>query len=323
MTSKTCADMIQQRTRLAPRAVARNLLLEHDLRIVVDLFVANAIDLVVLKGIPLALRLFGEIDAREMVDNDLLVRQADARRAYSLLEGLGYLSVDGRRIDDQLDYDYEFRLARPLPSDGWLGAELHWNCFARDLYPVAEAVLWQHTESFHWNERTINVFDRPLTVVHLAAHFAQADFAVPQTLRDVAQAWNLWYADADPAEALDLARQTGLIHALDFALLSASDLGLLCAAPPSIASPRAKRLRRLLPARRLWTARPSHDYVRWLLALLLVEPRRIPARLSRLAFPPLDNLAVIEGRPVSRALYLRYLTRPFRPVLRALGGGSD
>ena len=310
--------------RLSFRAIAQNLLIEHDLGVLADCFATHGIDLVVLKGIPLALRLFGKIDAREMVDNDLLVHRADAERAFSLLEGLGYKSVDGRQIERELDHDHEFRLARPLPGDGWLGAELHWNCFAQDLYPVPEPALWRHTEVFHWKNRTINVFDRPLTLVHLAAHFAQADFAVPQTLGDVAQAWNLWYsAGQNPDEALALARETGLIHALDFALLSAHDLGWLSGSPPGIASPRAKRLRRLLPAQRLWSARPSHDYVRWLLALLLVEPRRIPGRLSRLVFPPLDNLAVIEGKPVSRALYLRYLTRPFRPVMRALGGGSD
>ena len=94
---------------------------------------------------------------------------------------------------------------------------------------------------------------------------------------------------------------------------------MLAAPAPELRSRRAARLRRLLPAERLFTARPEVDHTRMLLALLLASPRRIPRWARNLLFPPLENMAVIHGRPVSAALYLRYLTRPLRPVARMLG----
>lgn len=307
----------------SPAAIALNLVLEAELPTLVGYLESRGIDVVVLKGVPLALRLFGSIAARTMIDNDLLVRRADAIRAVQLLSATGYESIDCRRVENQLSVDYQYRLVRKLPGGGRLCAELHWSPFSQLLYPVPEEVFWEHTEAFRWNGRSVRVFDRPLTLVHLAAHFAQSDFAIPQILRDVAAAWNLWYAHSTADDALDLARQTGLIHALDFALRSARDLGFLNTPPPPIGSARASRLRRFLPADRLWTPRPVPDYERWLLALLLVDPRRVPRWLRYAMFPPLENLAAIEGVAVSPGLRCRHLIRPFRALVRAIGGSRE
>jgi len=277
----------------------------------------QGIDVVVLKGIPLALRLFGSIAARSMVDNDLLVRRAQAVRAVRLLSAAAYQSFDSRTIETQLSLDYQFRMARPLPGGGSLCAELHWNAFSNILYPVPEEVLWEHVESFTCDGSTVRVFDRPLTLVHLAAHFAQSEFAVRQILRDIAGAWNLWYAGSAADEAVELARRIGLVDALDFALLAAADLGLLDSAPPPIRSRRASRLRRFLPAERLCEPRPTPDYARWFLTLLLVDPSRARIWLKNALFPPLENLAAIEGVSPSPLLRWRYLIRPFRALGRA------
>ena len=306
--------------KVPSHAVVRNLLLEDELGRIVDAFERASIELVVLKGIPLAMRLFGAIDSRAMVDNDLLVRRGDAHRALEALRELGYESIDCRTLESQLDVDYQYRMARKLPASGSVLAELHWNAFVEDLYPVSEAMLWEHSEPFELGARRLRVFDRPMTVVHLAAHFAQSDFAIRSILDDLARAWNLWYASAAETESVvALARRTGLVHVLDFALMAAADLGLLDGEPPNIGSRRARRLRRLLPANRLATPRPEHDYARKLAMAVLAEPARLPRWLLRGMFPPLENLAAISGRPPSRALYVSYLTRPLRFAARAIG----
>jgi len=304
----------------AQLTLAHNLVLQAELSKLVAALEERGIEVVVLKGIPLALRVFGSIAARSMVDNDLLVRRDDAIRAVEILSAAGYRSIDSREIESQLSLDYQFRLVRPLPGAGSLCAELHWNAFSPMLYPVPEAVLWNHLETFPSNGATFRVFDRPLTLVHLAAHFAQSDFAVLQILRDVAGAWNLWYRGSDGEPAVALAREIGLADVLDFALLSAADLGLLESAPPAIGSRRARRLRRLLPAERLCVPRPTPDYARWFLGLLLVDPSRVPKWFLSALFPPVENLAAIEGVPLSPALRWRYLLRPFRALGRAVGG---
>ena len=310
-------------TEALDRAVlrlAQNLVLQAELSTLVANLEERGIDVIVLKGIPLALRLFGSIAARDMVDNDLLVRRDQAIRAVEILGAAGYRSFDSREIASQLALDYQFRMSRPLPKVGALCAEVHWNAFSNVLYPVPEGVLWAHVESFTANGSTFRVFDPPLTLVHLAAHFAQSDFAVRQILLDVAAAWNLWYADCGGDAPIALAREIGLADVLDFALLSAADLRLLKSPPPAIGSKRARRLRRLLPAERLCVPRPTPDYARWFLGLLLVDPVRVPIWFRNAMFPPVENLAAIEGRPLSQALRWRHLIRPFRALGRAVGG---
>src|SRR5207244_2533475 len=96
------------------------------------------------------------------------------------------------------------------------------------------------------------------------------------------------------------ADETRLQHAPDFALSSAADLGMLEAPPPPIGSRRSRLLRALLPARRLADERPKRDYQRQLLALLLVEPRRLLSWGRHVLFPPVETIAAIERRPQSR-----------------------
>ncbi len=286
---------------------------------IVSALADRGIPSIVLKGIPLTLRLHGRIDGRESFDNDVLVHKVDALKAREAMANVGYEPVDGRTIERQLEVDYQYRMARLVGAAGLASAELHWNAFQPDLYPVAEDILWAHSEAFDLGGKGVRVFDEPLTLLHLAAHFAQHLFAERSMLRDVAAAWNLWGATVDRGELLALARATGLAAILDFALGAAADLGMLVLPAPELCSRGAARLRRLLPAERLFTERPEVDHARMLLALLLASPRRIPRWARNLLFPPLENMAVIYGRPASSSLYLRYLTRPFRPVARMLG----
>jgi hypothetical protein len=60
-----------------------------------------------------------------------------------------------------------------------------------------------------------------------------------------------------------------------------------------------------------------------LLGLLLVEPSRVPIWLRHAMFPPLENLAAIEGVAASPVLRWRYLIRPFRALGRAVGGRTE
>jgi hypothetical protein len=145
----------------------------------------------------------------------------------------------------------------------------------------------------------------------------QHRLASPRILDDLAAGWNLWHQDIGEEDLLGLARQTGVIHALDFALGAAAELEMLDTPPPFIGSFKAARLRRLLPASRLLEKTSHKSYQRAALSLLLVKPRRIPGWLKLEVFPPVDKMAAVYEQPITPRLYLRYLERPFRPLSRA------
>lgn len=304
----------------SPDVTARNLLLEAELLSILDALAASDISSIVLKGVPLTRRLFDRLDAREMLDNDVLVHRQDAPRACAALEALGYTPLDCRRIERQLDFDFQYCLKRPVAGGSlFAGVDLHWNAFQPDLYTVSEEVLWMHAEPFDLRGRTILVFDKPLTLVHLAAHYAQHLFNHPSILRDVAAAWNRWHGEIDTQLLREVAGATRTVHALDYALSIATDLEMLDAPPLVLGSRRAAWMRRWLPARKLRERSAGLGYARMLLALMLAPPQQIPRWLRNLLFPPLENMSALHGEPVSAALWARYLTRPLRPIGRVLG----
>jgi hypothetical protein len=121
----------------------------------------------------------------------VLVRGCDVREACLAMAAAGYLSIDCRTIECQLNVDFQYRMARPVGAAGEVSAELHWSAFPTDLYPVDEKILWTHSESFHVGRRWVRVFDRPLTIISMDGSF-QRVFAVRSILDDVAAAWNCW-----------------------------------------------------------------------------------------------------------------------------------
>lgn len=279
-----------------PRSLAtRSLFLASELLTIDRGLDAAGVAFIVLKGVPLAYRIFGRLEARRIRDNDILVRPRDVDRALGVLRDCGYEPLyPGLLPTKELPRTNQLTMMHRLPTGRVACAKLHWSAF----YP--------------------GFFDVPLTLVHLAAHFAQHACSEAWILRDVAAAWNAWYRDIDRDELLGLARDTGTAHVLEFALRAAEDLDLLVAPAPLIGSWRAAVLRRFLPTRRLFEPRPNPDHRRMTLMFLLAGLRRAPRYLLSSLFPTIERMSVIYGRPLSGWLYLRYATRPLRALRRAL-----
>ena len=298
---------------------ARNLLLTSALLTIARGLDAAGVPFVVLKGVPLAYRIFGRLEARRIRDNDILVRPGDVDRALGVLRDCGYEPLHpalppGKELRRTNQYAMRLR----LPTGAVAHAELHRTAFHPAFFAAPEEIEWKHTQPFRLHGATVRVFDEPLTLLHLAAHFAQHACSEAWILRDVAAAWNTWHRDIDRDALLGLARDTGTAAVLEFALRAAEELDLLVAPAPRMASRRVAVLRRLLPTRRLFEPRPDPDHRRMMLVFLLTGLRRAPRYFLHSMFPTVERMSVIYGRPTSGWLYLRYATRPFRALRRAL-----
>jgi len=297
----------------------QNLSVTSELLVIARALDAAGVDFIVLKGVPLAYRVFGRLDARRIRDNDILVHPRDVAAALRALRGCGYeLATPGLHPDKELRRTNQHAMVRRAPTGRLASAEIHWRAFHPWFFDVPEAIEWRHQRPFALHGVTVRVFDEPLTLLHLAAHFAQHAFSEAWILRDVAAAWNAWHRDIDTDELWSLARDTGTVHVLEFALRAAEDVHLLVAPSPRRSSRRAELLRRVLPTRRLFEARPHPDHRRNLLVFLVTGLRRAPRYLTYGMFPTIESMSARYGRPVSSWLYLRYATRPFRALRRAV-----
>ena len=298
---------------------ARNLELTSELLSIASSLDAAGVPFVVLKGVPLAYRIFGRLEARRIRDNDILVPLAHVARGIEALRGCGYAEEHpGLARGEELRRTNQSLMVQQRPGAVRLCAELHWRAFYPEFFDVPEAVEWQHVSPFSLHGHTLRVFDEPLTLLHLAAHFAQHGFSQAWILRDVAAAWNTWHRDLDRQALRRLAVETRTLGVLEFALKAAQDLDWLAAPPAVLGSRRAAVLRRILPTRRLFEPRPEPDHRRNLLLFVLTGLRRAPRYLAHTMFPTIERMSVIYGRPASRRLYLRYATRPWRALQGAV-----
>lgn len=294
--------------------LASNLLLQAELGRVSALFRDHQIEWVVLKGLPLARRVYGSISRRFSVDNDILVRRSDVSRAFSLLTKIGYQSAPGRSLDADLATTFQHPMRVEFQSGLRVRLELHWNAFPPHLYPVPEELLWAHLESSSVNDLELRVFDAELTLLHLASHFVQHRCSESRILEDVGRALTIWEGRLNRVVLKRLAGETGTASA--FALVSRAAWALgLTAARPWVSDGRAELVFRLLSREGLGDCgQPS--YWRMGLSLLLAAPGHLPGALKHELFPHESVLSRIYGRPVPKrpyALHLRRLARLLSP----------
>lgn len=313
--------MLTSPETVGPRSgpLLQNLLLEAELLCIARAFREAGIDFIVLKGVPLTRRLHDRLDARTMVDNDILVRRPDVARAAHCLKGLGYQPSEFHTLEGDLRSTYQSALTRVTPGGGSVWVELHWSAFAPKMFPVSEELEWSRVEPFQLKSERLLVFDATMTLVHLAAHFAQHECTHPRILEDIAAAWNRWHARIDRADLAQLSSLTGVRPTLAYTLDAVAALGWLTSEPPALDSLRVPALLGLLPARRLIDPEAS-QYARILFTALLLRPRCAAGWLVGHVLPPIETLAAVHETDVSPWLYLRYASRPFRGLRRLVRG---
>ncbi len=297
--------------------VVHNLALEGALREMLTCLEARGVPALVLKGVPLLRRLPRGLRTRLAIDNDLLVRRADVLTAYRALLDLGYLPHPHLRIESQLEASSEYALFHPSGAI----VDLHWNAFPPHLFFVPEEIQWSRSTVIEVGGTRARVFDAPLTLLHLAAHFVQHGLSETRILKELSSLWELWQHELDARELAEVARATGTLSALAYCARAARELGWLQAKVPEELTQdrRAALLERWVPPSSLEAPRPSSDYVRAVQSLLLADPRCLPTWLRRHFTPPLDNLAAVYDEPASATLRVRYFTRLFRPLAKRFG----
>lgn len=148
------------------------------------------LDLLVLKGAALAESVYPRPSLRRFGDLDVLVRRADAARARTLLESLGYV-VDPLQWED---------LARGRDGQanffqhterGPVVVEMHTELINNDLFfgqvHVDDEGLWERAQPVRLAGVPAWTLGPEDQILHLCLHLAGHYLAAPQSLRDISQ----------------------------------------------------------------------------------------------------------------------------------------
>jgi hypothetical protein len=121
--------------------------LRGEQRRIIDAILARGIDVVLVKGVTLAERYYGEIALRPIGDIDLLVRPEEAADCGRILSACGYTPLPGREKPSQWHALVNRALA--YHSDAGITIDVHWALASLPSYVSAfpQAEIWNSTEN--------------------------------------------------------------------------------------------------------------------------------------------------------------------------------
>jgi hypothetical protein len=128
--------------------------LEKGLAHVASTFEAAGLPFILLKGPHLAARFYGDPQGREFVDVDLLIRRADRRRAFRILEEAGFARrsrvLGSEALTAFFVHGFDF------VADG-VNLDLHWSLSRHPSFRVDESRIWERKGVFLLGDRSYGV----------------------------------------------------------------------------------------------------------------------------------------------------------------------
>ena len=268
-----------------------------------QVFAHSQVDLLVLKGAALAETLYPRPSLRPFGDLDLLIRDAQAVQARTLLERLGY-AVDPAQWEDLVrGRDCQANFFKPTPR-GSVVAELHTRLINNSLFfPFVRfdlAGIWRRARPASLAGVPAHILGPEDLLLHLCLHLAGHYLAAPQSLRDIAQLCDAVQSGVLPLDwmlFLQLARQSHAPIAC-FCGLYVAKCVLGADVPDAVITalspgPSRKRLEALAAARAIDMEQTQTDHLRLpLLWHLMGHSRLRLGAARRILFPSQRWLAL-------------------------------
>lgn len=170
------AVLDELKTEAMARA-ATNLWLAEELRAMLEALERAQLPCLVMRGLPLAQRLYGDISRRPMGDIDLLVRKTDLTGLTRALEGLGYRFCD-RRPGFAQEFSYTLECFRHEPAP--IVVEPHWSI----AYPpfvdrISMEGVWQRSAAQRVGDGEVRTLGDEDTVLNLCFHAMHRGASAP------------------------------------------------------------------------------------------------------------------------------------------------
>ena len=150
--------------------VQKNLLFTAELIRLFDLFHQNQIPIATFKGPILAMSVYGHLALREFSDLDLLIQEADLRKAEDILTARGYradfLDEDYRTAFVSYQGQYAFR-----QSKSGISVDLHWQFSSKSVaFPIQSTEVWSRLGRVTIGGRIVPTLAFDDLALFLAAH---------------------------------------------------------------------------------------------------------------------------------------------------------
>jgi hypothetical protein len=187
--SAECQAVLAELQQVSTLSAHQALRTVAELRRVVQEFRANHIAVRVLKGIPLAQSVFGDLSRRSPGDIDLLIDQSSILEADRVLRGFGYRGLFRiHRFSPKPLAFYRAHwkdLAYRNPATGF-EVDLHWRCFRNSEMPGAGLCAAHGREGVAFGGFRVDTLSRMEGLLYLCVHGTLDGWLYLKSLVDVA-----------------------------------------------------------------------------------------------------------------------------------------
>jgi hypothetical protein len=314
-----CWDAVPQGTRLEleqfNRAnVQKNLAFTGELLRLFGLFQQNRIPIATFKGPSLAVSLYGGLGLREFSDLDLLVREADLRKAEDILAASGYQAdipdEDYRSAFASYQGQYAFRHCKT-----GISVDLHWRLSSKiATFPIQSIEVWPRLIQVPIGGRMVATLAPDDLALFLAAHGTKEGWRSLGWVCDFAELVRNCN-DIDWVEVIERAQRAYCSRMLLLAMFLASTL--LDAPGPAHMVDKARsspQVRALAQKAQYKMLHPDAQDEDWKFLNTLGSHDRFWRKLWPIAtLLTTRTVGDYQAMPLPKSLWgIYYLTRPFR-----------
>ena len=152
------------------KIVSKNTVLYNCFTSIVAQCSANNIEVVALKGIFLADKIYEDIGIRQLSDIDLLVHEEDALKCAEILLKFGF-EYDLRLVKSDFSYTIKDTKHLPMLIKNGIGVEIHSSIVVTDSsFSVPIADYWQHSQTTIISDIPVLVFEPNYLLLHICMH---------------------------------------------------------------------------------------------------------------------------------------------------------
>lgn len=203
--------------------VQKCLFITGELLRVVDVFQKNNVPIATFKGVVLANFVYGDLSLREICDLDVLVHEANVRKAEDLLIDCGYRPAYADREYRFAFLHYQGQYLFRHEQTGML-IDLHWRLSSRGvLFPLHSKDVWSRLGQVTIAGRTVSTLAADDLALFLAAHGTKEGWRFLMWVCDFAEFLRN-HQDMDWLAVLDRARLSHSTRPLLLAVLLSSTL---------------------------------------------------------------------------------------------------
>lgn len=149
----------------------RNALRINEMRLILEILSTAGIEIILLKGIALVERVYGNVALRPMTDVDLLVRRSQVQSALEQFQSLGYRR-EGVELSQDSNLEFENDIVLRKTDQPEFVVELHWSLFNSPYYQqrIAEDTLWANVEAMSLDGISAKALSPEHELLHLCGH---------------------------------------------------------------------------------------------------------------------------------------------------------